>query len=200
MVRRPPKGLDHKPNVKKIYKHKVFKSSPISLSSASEKEKMSKITNMELSLIPVSRLQCQKNSSPLYNSFVVWNCFICLPLLLPVLRPSDLFPIKYVCFLFVLLFTNNLRINMISKHLFSSSTSKNLINILLGSQQIPTLCMNKSLAATTTRKKKREEEIFITVRYYKSENRLYSLNTVNFCPGDIHFRGTRGKHLGVAAH
>ena len=42
---------------------------------------------------------------------------------------------------------------MISKHLFSSSTSKNLKNILLGSQQISTLWMNRPLAATTTRKK-----------------------------------------------
>ena len=47
---------------------------------------------------------------------------------------------------------------------------------------------------------KRREEIFITLRYYKSENRWYSLETVNFCPGDIHFWGARGKHLGVAAH
>ena len=49
-------------------------------------------------------------------------------------------------------------------------------------------------------KKKAREEIFITIRYYKSENRWYSLETVNFCPGDIHFWGARGKHLGVAAH
>ena len=42
---------------------------------------------------------------------------------------------------------------MISKHLFSSSTSKNLENILLGLQQVSTLWMNKPLAATTTRKK-----------------------------------------------
>ena len=49
-------------------------------------------------------------------------------------------------------------------------------------------------------RKKREEEIFITVRCYKSENRWHSLNTVNFCPGDIHFWGARGKHLSVAAH
>ena len=28
---RPPKGLDHKPTVKKIYKQKVVKSAPISL-------------------------------------------------------------------------------------------------------------------------------------------------------------------------
>ena len=101
---------------------------------------------------------CQKNSSPLCNSFVVWNylvvtCFICSPLLLPVLRPSDLFPKNDVCFLFVLLFSHNLRINMMSKHLFSYSTSKNLENIWLGSQQISTLWMNKTLAATTTRKK-----------------------------------------------
>ena len=60
---------------------------------------------------------------------------------------------KHVSFLFVLLFSHNLRINMMSKHLFSYSTSKNLENIWLGSQQISTLWMNKPLAATTTKKK-----------------------------------------------
>ena len=45
-----------------------------------------------------------------------------------------------------------------------------------------------------------EKEIFIAIRYYKSEHRWYSLNTVNFCPGDILIWGARGKHQGVAAH